>query len=42
MEERGEINGMQNLIDHYKKQHSRKRAFRSEIDELAEKQVGGE
>lgn len=42
LEERGEINGMQNLIDHYKKQHSRKRAFRSEIDELAEKQVGGE
>lgn len=26
-EERGEINGMQNLINYYKKQHSRKRHF---------------
>ncbi len=36
-EERGEINGMQNLINYYKKQHSRKRAFREEIDILAKK-----
>ncbi len=36
-EERGEINGMQNLVNYYKKQHSRKRAFREEIDTLAKK-----
>lgn len=36
-EERGEINGMQNLINYYKKQHFRKRAFREEIDTLAKK-----
>lgn len=35
LEERGEVHGMENLINHYKKQHSRKRAFRQEIDELA-------
>lgn len=34
-EERGEVNGMYHLIDHYKKQHSRKRAFKEEIDALA-------
>lgn len=36
-EERGEVNGMQKLIDYYKKQHSRKRAFKEEIDVLAKK-----
>lgn len=37
LEERGEVNGMQKLVDFYKKQHSRKRAFKEEIDALARK-----
>lgn len=35
LEERGEIKNRQDFVDYYKKQYSRKRAFRSEIDELA-------
>lgn len=35
LEERGTPDGKMNLIEHYKKLHSRKRAFRSEIDQLA-------
>lgn len=35
LEERGEAGGMCKLVDYYKKQNSRKRAFRDEIDALA-------
>lgn len=35
-EERGEVNAMFKLVEHYKKLHSRKRAFRAEIDELTQ------
>ena len=37
-EENGEINGMYELVEHYKRMHSRKYAFRNEIDELALRQ----
>lgn len=36
-EERGEINGMRKLIDHYKMLNNRKTAFKSEIEALAKK-----
>lgn len=36
-EERGEVGGMRRLIDYYKRMHSRKTAFKSEIEGLAKK-----
>lgn len=36
-EERGEAGGMRRLIDHYKSMHSRKTAFKSEIEGLAKR-----
>ena len=33
-EEKGEMNGIYELVEHYKRMHSRKYAFRNEIDEL--------
>lgn len=35
LEENGEPGAMRRLVDHYKQVHSRKRAFRAEIDELS-------
>lgn len=37
LEEKGEPGGMRRLVDHYKQMHSRKRAFRAEIDELSKR-----
>ena len=33
-EEKGEMTGIYELVEHYKRMHSRKYAFRNEIDEL--------
>ncbi len=37
LEENGEPGAMRKLVDHYKQMHSRKRAFRAEIDELSKR-----
>lgn len=42
LEERGEADGMRKLIEYYKKKHTRKRAFKSEIEELAQRGISSE
>ena len=37
LEENGELGAMRRLVDHYKQIHSRKRAFRTKIDELSQR-----
>lgn len=42
LEERGEADGMRKLIEYYKKKYTRKRAFKSEIEELAQRGISSE